>query len=69
MSLDFSLANILCGIFFGMIGMIAWRHGRKQVSGRHMILGVALMSYSYFISNDWLLAILGIVMTVLLFWP
>jgi len=60
---------IFCGIFFGWAGYGSWRYGRQQQSGRHMILGVALMGYSYFIPHLWMNLTIGGLLIVLLFWP
>lgn len=69
MPFNFSLSNILTGIFFGIIGIAAWRYGRKQASARHMLLGVALILFSYFFEKVWVLFLVGVGLTGLLFWP
>ncbi len=66
---SFSLGTIVIGIFFSIIGYAAWRYGRQQQSGRHMLLGVALMGYGYVVPSLWLNAVIGGVLTLLLFWP
>ncbi|MBI2336131.1 MAG: hypothetical protein HYU97_05160 [Deltaproteobacteria bacterium] len=65
----FDLPSILCGIFFSMVGLYAWRYGRQQQSGRHMLLGVALLAFGYFIPNVWLALAIGTLLTTFLFWP
>jgi hypothetical protein len=67
--LSFDLTTILIGILFGTIGFLSWRYGRKALSERHMILGVGLMGYAYFVPNPWVSFIIGTVLTGLLFWP
>ena len=69
MSMDLDFTTILFGLLFGGIGFAAWGYGRRARSGRHMVLGVALMAYSYFIPNRWLSGLAGAVLTALLFWP
>ncbi len=67
MDLDFT--TIFFGLLFGGIGYAAWTYGRRERSGRHMMLAVALIVYSYFIPNRWLSLLAGAVLTGLLFWP
>ena len=67
--MQFDFYNIMSGFFFGCVGYSAWRYGKKQGSGKHMILAVILMSFSYFVSNAWLTLLIGSALTGLLFWP
>jgi hypothetical protein len=67
MSLE--LGNILLGLFFGIVGISAWRYGKQNTSARHMLLGVVLIAYPYFIPNFWIALALGLVLSVFLFWP
>lgn len=67
MSLD--LPSILIGLFFGMVGFMAWRHGRRVQSARHMLLGAALIGFGYVVPSPWWAAAIGLVLTGLLFWP
>jgi hypothetical protein len=46
-------------IVFGLIGMVAFRRGRKTGRKRTLWLGVALMLYPYAISATWLLYAVG----------
>jgi hypothetical protein len=59
-----SPAYIFGAIVFGLIGLVAFRRGRK--SGRRLTLwlGVALMLYPYAVSPTWLLYALGIALCV-----
>ncbi|MBI2343288.1 MAG: hypothetical protein HYV02_02950 [Deltaproteobacteria bacterium] len=67
--MSFDMSAIVVGIFFGFIGFGAWRYGRRALSGRHMLLGVALMVFGYFIPNPWAACVVGGLLTLLLFWP
>jgi apolipoprotein N-acyltransferase len=55
-----SPAYIFGAIVFGLVGLAAFRHGRK--SGRPVTrwLGVALMVYPYAVSLTWLLYAVGL---------
>lgn len=64
---NFDVYTIVLGTIFGVIGYAAWRYGRRELSTRHLLLGAALMGYSYFIPNPWIALCVGIVLTVLLF--
>ncbi len=66
---DFSLATLLFAILFGLIGLAAFRHGRKNSEPRQLFLGIALMAYGYFVSNAWISLGIGLVLTLLLFFP
>jgi len=67
--MTFNPYSIYFGFLFGVIGLIAWRYGRKIKSQRHLILAVLLIGFSYFISNVWLTLGIGAVLTILLFYP
>ncbi len=56
-------ANIVAGIVFGTIGFAAFIYGKKQALMRPMLLGVILMAYPYFVSNVWLLYLIGIALS------
>ncbi|RJG13280.1 hypothetical protein D3879_08455 [Pseudomonas cavernicola] len=50
-----SSASLLGGVVFGSIGLGYFIYGKKQ---DHLIAGIALMGYSYFVTDlYWLLAI------------
>jgi len=49
------------------IGWGVWRYGRKQASATHLLLGAALMGYSYFVSNTIALYSIGAGLTLLAF--
>lgn len=55
-----SIGYILGSILFGIIGVLAYRRGRKQSSPTLTWSGVALMLYPYAVSQTWLLWVVGI---------
>lgn len=67
--MNFDLGNILLGLFFGVVGISAWRYGKQIASARHMFIGVLLIAYPYFVPNFLVSLFLGIGLSVLLFWP
>jgi hypothetical protein len=61
-SLGFTLptpAHVFGAILFGIIGIAAYRYGRKTDVAATRWLGIALMLYPYAISATWLLYIVG----------
>lgn len=62
-----SPAYIFGAIVFGLIGLVAFRHGRKSGRRPTLWLGVALMFYPYAISRTWLLYLVGVLLCAGLF--
>lgn len=61
-SLGFELpspAYIAGAIVFGLIGLVAFRAGRRGGRRTTLWLGVALMLYPYAVSATWLLYVVG----------
>ena len=54
-----SIAYIVGAIVFGIIGAVAWRHGRRAGMARPKWLGVALMLFPYATPQTWLLYLVG----------
>ena len=55
-----SPAYLFGAIVFGIVGLVAWRFGRKRQRPRTLWLGVALMFYPYLVSQTWLLYAIGV---------
>ena len=54
-----SPAYIFGAVLFGIVGLVAFRRGRKLKMPRTLWLGVALMLYPYLVSSTWLLYAIG----------
>ncbi|MCB9766437.1 MAG: hypothetical protein H6741_00370 [Alphaproteobacteria bacterium] len=67
--MDFSPSTLFAGIVFGLIGLGAWRYGRKQQSARHMLVGAALIGFCYVVPDGWVQWLVGAVLVGLLFFP
>ncbi|HEY1092785.1 MAG TPA: hypothetical protein VGE47_16925 [Burkholderiaceae bacterium] len=52
-------AQLLWGVLFGALGAGYALYGKKQRAWVPLACGVALMVFPYFVSNSWLLVILG----------
>ena len=63
----FSIAGLIGGFLFSGIGFIAFMYGRKNEEFRPMILGLVLMVYPYFFKGTMALYLVGIVLTLILF--
>jgi hypothetical protein len=59
--MNFSAANLIAGVIFGSIGFVAFMYGKRMNLWKPMFLGLALMVYPYFINNDVVMIIVGIV--------
>ncbi len=55
-----SPAYIFGALLFGLIGLLAFRHGRRSERRITLWLGVALMLYPYAVSNTWMLYGVGL---------
>lgn len=58
-----SPAYILGAILFGIIGWVAFRRGRNKAIAVLTWTGVALMLYPYGVSETWLLWLVGIALS------
>ena len=64
-----SAANIFIVVLFSLVGLAAFRYGKKQGEARPLVLGVLLMVYGYFVSDAWLSLLVGALLTALIFFP
>ena len=66
---DFGTAKIFACVIFGAIGFGALVYGKNKKAVKPTFIGIALMTYPYFVSGTvWLYAI-GVVLTAALyFW-
>ena len=48
---------------FGIVGIAAFRYGKKSALLMHMILGIALMVFPYFVPETWLIYAIGCALT------
>lgn len=55
-----SPAYLLGAIVFGIIGIAAYRYGKKTYQRYPKWLGVGLMLYPYAVSQTWLLYVIGV---------
>jgi hypothetical protein len=61
-------ANIFVVVLFSLVGLAAFRYGRKSGETSPLVLGVLLMVYGYFTPNVWLSLLVGGLLTALIFY-
>ena len=60
-------AYIAGAILFGLVGLFAFRQGRRASRPALTWTGVALMAYPYAVSQTWLLWVVGIALSAWLY--
>ena len=65
--MNFTGAELLADLIFGLIGMAAFAYGRKQGQWKTALIAVLIMCYPYFVSGTLMLFGIGIVLTLALF--
>ncbi len=58
-----SAAALFGSLLFGVVGIAAFRYGKKSALLMPMILGIALMAFPYFVPQTWLLYTIGSALT------
>lgn len=56
------MATLLLGVVFGAVGMGYCLYARKQRAPVPLVCGVGLMFFPYFVSNAWLMVLVGVVL-------
>ena len=59
-----SPAALFGSLIFGILGIAAFRYGKKSALIVPMILGIVLMVFPYFVPQTWLLYTIGAVLTL-----
>lgn len=57
-----SIAYLIGSVFFGLVGMVAWRQGRRTERPVVTWSGLALMLFPYAVTETWLLWTLGAIL-------
>jgi len=56
---------LIWGMVFGAIGLGFFTYGKKQKAAVPLITGIALFMFPYFISNAYMLVIVGVLLVAL----
>jgi hypothetical protein len=62
--LNLSLGDIAVGIVISMIGLPLLLYGKKEARTPHMVAGLILMVFPYFVGAWWLAIIIAVVILV-----
>lgn len=62
-----SAANLIAGMIFGSIGFVGFVYGKRMNVWKPMFLGLTLMVYPYFVTNNIAVYSIGAVGTAALF--
>ena len=65
---SFSFTNLIVGLIFSGIGIVAFVYGKKQGSFKPLLIGIALMVYPYFLTSTFWLCTVGIGLCLLLYY-
>ncbi len=59
-----SEASLLWGVVFGSVGLAYFVYGKKQGRFAPLLCGIGLMAFPYFISNTFLVIVVGLALSV-----
>lgn len=57
-----TFSTIMAGIIFGIAGYYLFRRGKKESNMAHLLIGLTLMIYPYFITKAVWVWLLGVVL-------
>jgi predicted phage tail protein len=60
-------SNLFGSMLFGTIGFAAFIYGKKAMNWKPMVIGGALMGFTFFVSQTWLVYLLGAGLSAALF--
>ena len=63
---DFRASSLIAGVIFSIIGFTSFSYGRKLQLWKPIVIGLLLMTYSWFTPNLWLNWAVGLSLCVLL---
>lgn len=58
--MDFDVNKIALSILFSIFGLAFFRYGKRQSAPRFLVLGMLLMSFTYFVDSITWTVIIGI---------
>lgn len=66
-SMHLSVGSLIAGLIFGVIGILAFRHGSRKKLRRPQIIGIALMLYPSFVFGTLPVIAVGLALTAALY--
>ena len=64
---NFGAAALIANLLFSSVGFVALAYGKRMHAWRPMLIGIALMAYTYFVDSALLLFGIGAALTAALF--
>jgi hypothetical protein len=55
-------------LLFGILGLAAFRYGKRMSNATTMTLGIVLMVYPYVFSSTWLMYLVGMALCGAIYW-
>ena len=68
MDFNFTLSGIVGGLLFGIWGMYLVKKAKRDAHWPSLYIGIVLMVYPYFVTNDYLLWGVGVGLVALASW-
>jgi len=62
-----SPAALFALILFGLIGTVALMYGKRMQEWKPMVIGAVMVIYPYFVSQTWLIYVIGCALCVALY--
>ncbi|MCL4367652.1 MAG: hypothetical protein M1337_00510 [Actinobacteria bacterium] len=62
--MNLSVNNLLLGAFISLVGMALLMYGRKAARGPHIVVGLLLIAYPYFVGNLVVEVVVAVVLIV-----
>ena len=66
-SVNFDASTLIAGFLVSGVGFVLFSYGRKMGRAPHVIAGLVLMAFPYFVPNVWLMLGIGAVLCGLLY--
>jgi hypothetical protein len=64
--LDISPGNLVVGIFISLIGAALLMYGRKELRVPHIVAGLILIVFPYFVGFWWLAIVIAVIVIAVL---
>jgi hypothetical protein len=65
---DLDLSSIIVSIIVSAVGFVLFSYGRKMSRAPHVVTGIVLMGFPYFVSTIWVVVLIAAVLCFGLYW-
>ena len=66
--MDFSFSSIMAGFIYGVFGVYLLKRGKSEAHVPHILIGLGLLLYTFFVTNVWLVWGIGALGLLLAYW-